>query len=479
MAGQVLSADLGDAGYAAAPVKRGFLSKRNLAILFGATLVLTVAIVAAAVGVGHPSVPSDDVAVIDDSSLNVPGLVQDGHISKTSFNRFLSQTAKQSGAQSVPPPSSPQYKQIKDQAMQTALQIAWIVGEGQRRGITFTDTEVQQSLQQIKSQFKTQAEYVKARDQAGLTDADVLERAKLQLIQNKIQDSIQGSVGTVSDSDAKDYYEANKSQFTQPAKRTIRIIQNKDAHQIDLAYQALRTDDSDANWKKVAAQYSTDPTSKDKGGLRTDVVPGSFQQPLDDDIFKAPTNQVQGPVVTPTGNFVFEVFSATPEHVQGIDDTATSSTGGATGKISDQIKQQIKSTEQQDALTAFGTDFRDYWSNLTQCASDYVVDGCDNFNGGGPSCDPDKLAPSQTGQSSSGCPAPVFASCQEAQAAQGASSSAGQLQCTGTGPTPGAPGSFKPFVPVAGGTPQGPHPAGAGTAAPTVPSGLSGLTPGG
>ena len=72
----------------------------------------------------------------------------------------------------------------------------------------------------------------------------------------------------------------------------------------------------------MAAQYSTDPTSKDKGGLRTDVVPGSFQQPLDDDIFKAPTGQVQGPVVTSSGSYVFEVISATPEKVQGFDDTA-------------------------------------------------------------------------------------------------------------------------------------------------------------
>src|SRR3954452_20786489 len=183
--GHSLSALLGDDGYAAAPVNRGFLSKRNLAIIFGAAFVLTVVITAAAIGVGHPSVPSDDVAVIDDADINVPGLVQDGHISKANFNRFLLQTAKQSGAQSVPQPSDPQYQQVKDQAMQTALQIAWIVGEGNRWGLTFTDTEVQQSLQQIKSQFKTQAEYVKARDQAGLTDADVHERAVLQLIQNK------------------------------------------------------------------------------------------------------------------------------------------------------------------------------------------------------------------------------------------------------------------------------------------------------
>jgi hypothetical protein len=458
-------------------VNRGFFSRRNLAIIFGVALVAMVVIVGVAVGVGHPNVPSDDVAVIDDSSIDVPGLVDSGHISKTNFNRFLLQTAKQNNLQSVPQPSDPQYKQLKDQAMQTALQIGWIVGEANKRNLTFTDTQINQSLQQIKSQFKTQAEYVKARDQAGLTEQDVVERARLQLVQNKIQDDVSNSVGSVSDSDAKDYYDSNKNQFTQPAKRTIRIIQNKDPHQIDVAYQALRTDQSPANWKKVAAQYSTDPTSKDKGGLRTDVVPGSFQQPLDGEIFDAPVHQLKGPVSTSTGNFVFEVETATPEHVSGFSDTVSAATGGAPAKVSDQIKAQIKSQQQQEALSAFGTHFRDYWTDLTQCSSDYLVQGCDNFSGGGPTCDPDKVA-SQTGGQNTGCPAPVFASCQVSTGTQGGQ--AGQLQCTGSGPTPGAPGSFKPFVPVVGGAPQGPHPPGAGTSSGT-PSGISipGLTGGG
>jgi parvulin-like peptidyl-prolyl cis-trans isomerase-like protein len=458
-------------------VSRGFFSKRNLAILFGATLVLMVVVVAAAIGVGHPSVPSDDVAVVDDDNVDVPGLFEDGHLSKTNFDRFLLQTAKQNNLQSVPQPSNPQYKQLKDQAVQSALQIGWIVGEAKRQGITFTDTQVQQSYNQIKSQFKSQKEYVTARDQAGLTEQDVLERARLQLIQNKIQENVSNSAGSVSDSDARDYYNAQKQQFTQPAKRTIRIIQNKDAHQINLAYQALRTDQSAANWKKVAAQYSTDPTSKDKGGLRTDVVPGSFQQPLDDDIFKAPQGQLQGPVMTPTGNFVFQVESATPESVQGFDATVSSAQGGAPSKVSDQIKAQIKSQQQQEALTAFGQHFRDYWTNLTQCGSDYLVQGCDNFNGGGPTCDPDKVA-AQPGGQGTGCPAPVFASCQEGSTATGGQP--GQLQCTGSGPTPGAPGSFKPFLPVTGGAPQGPHPPGeaATSAAPGGGVSIPGLSGG-
>jgi PPIC-type PPIASE domain/SurA N-terminal domain len=447
-----------------------------MAILFGVVLVAMVAVVGIAVGVGHPNVPSDDVAVIDDPEIEVPGLVEEGAISKENFDRFLQQTATQNNLPQVPPESDPQYEQLKEQAMQSALQIAWIVGEADRQGLTFTDTEIQQSYDQIKSQFQSEEAYVRARDQAGLTEDDVRERARLQLIQTRIQDEISNSVGDVSDSDARDYYDANEEQFTQPAQRTIRIIQNKDANQVNTALQALQTDSSPENWKTLAAQYSTDPTSKDRGGLRTGVVPGTFQQPLDDQIFNAPTGQVEGPVTTPTATFVFEVESATPETVQGFDDTSSSQTGGPALRVSEQIKTQIRTQQQQEALTAFGQQFRDYWTNLTQCADDYAVSGCDNFSGGGPTCDPDQVAQQPGGQGGTGCPAPVFASCQEGSAATGGQP--GQLQCTGSGPTPGAPGSFRPFLPVTGGAPQGPHPPGEGTAASPGNLTIPGLPPG-
>jgi PPIC-type PPIASE domain/SurA N-terminal domain len=449
-------------------VNRGFLSKRNLAIIFGAALVLTVAITAAAIGLGHPDVSSDDVAVIDDPDINVEGLVEEGVITEANFDRFLDQTARQNGLDEVPAPSDPQYEQLKDQAMQSALQIAWIVGQADRDGLTFTDTEIQQSLEQIKSQFKNEEAYVRARDQAGLTEADVLERARLQLIQNKIQEDISNAVQGPSEDEAREFYDANKQQFTQPARRTIRIIQNQDAAMVDQAIQALEADNSPANWKRVASQYSTDPTSKEKGGLRADVVPGSFQQPLDDEIFSAPTGQIEGPVSTATGTFAFEVVSATPEEVQGFEEEASAAAGGPPQTLGDQITQQLRSQQQQEALAAFGDDFRSYWTNLTQCNEDYLVDGCDNFKGGGVSCEPGKLGPSPTGQPTQGCPAPVFASCQEGSAATGGQP--GQLQCTGSGPSPGAPGSFEPFVPAAGGAPQGPHPPGEGAAPGGLPT---------
>jgi foldase protein PrsA len=409
------------------------LSKWNLAIIFGAVLVLCVVLVGVGVGLGSPDVPDDDVAVVDDDSITVPGVIEEGKISKENFDRILEQTARQQGLDAVPPPSDPQYAALRDQAMNTALDVAWITGEGQRRGVDATDTEVQQSFEQTKAQnFQTEEEYQQFLTQQGLTQDDVLQRVKLQVISGKIEDALSGDAATPSEDDAKEYYDANADSFTQPEQRTIRIIQNADPAKAQQAFDMLSADSSPANWKKVAAELSTDPQSKDSGGVRPDVVTGTFEQPLDDEIFAAPQGELEGPVATPTGQYVFQVDSITPERTQSFDE------------LKDQISQQIASSNQQEAFAAFLNDYRSYWGNLTFCAEDYRIVRCDNFDG--------ELNP---------CPDPTLTDQQQQQ----------QLDAQGCPPavlstTPAVPGSIQLFAPSAGGQPQRPHPAGEATAPP-------------
>src|SRR5262249_5056754 len=157
---------------------------------------------------------------------------------------------------------------------------------------------------------------------------------------------------------------------------------------------ALKADSSDANWQKVAAQYSTDPQSKTKGGLRPGIVQGTFEQPLDDDIFKASTGEIVGPVTTPTGTYAFEVKTITPATTTPFD------------QVKAQIVQQIKQTQQQDGFTGFLTDYRDYWSSLTFCAPDYTIVRCANFTGKPNPCPDPTLSAAQQQQQiqQQGCP---------------------------------------------------------------------------
>jgi parvulin-like peptidyl-prolyl isomerase len=332
-------------------------------------------------------VPDDDVLIVDDDRINVAGIVEEGEVSKENFDRVLEQTAKQQGLDAVPPESDPQFETIRDQALNTVMDVAWITGEGEKRGVEVTDTEIQQAFQTTKDQnFKTEEEYQQFLTEQGLTEEEVLERVRLQVISTKIEDGLTEGVPEPSASDVEDFYDANKEQFAQPEQRTIRLIQNADAAKVQQAFDALSADQSPENWNKVAAEFSTDPTSKENGGVRENVVAGSFEQPLDDEVFSSPQGELVGPVETPTASYVFQVDSITEETTQSFDE------------LKDQITQQIKSTEEQEAFGAFLANYRNYWSSLTFCGEDYTILRCDNFDGEAAPCPDPSLTPEQQQQ---------------------------------------------------------------------------------
>ena len=407
---------------------RGF-SKTRVAAVLGVLLVVAIVIAALTGGITHANVPSDAVATVDGDD-----------ISKADFDRALEQTAKQQGVTQVPSPGDPQYEQLRDQAMGTLLDTAWIQGEAEDQGVTVSDRQIQTQLQQTKQQnFKTEAEYQKFLEQSGYTQADVDLRVKLQLLSQEIQKKLTANADQVSDAEVEDFYNANKKQFEQPEQRDIRVVVTKDQAQAEAAKKALEADNSPQSWDKVAAKYSTDQASKDKGGVRQAVTPGTLEGDLDSQVFDAAQGVVSGPVQTPLGFYVFQVDKITPGGAQPFD------------QVKAQLKQQLQSQSEQESFSAFIEDYRAKWTDVTVCADGYVIDRCENFVAGGTQpC-------TEQQQKQTGCPPPVTERSPVAPGTAGASALGG------------APG----------GAPQRPHPAGAG-AAPGAP-GVPGVptTPGG
>lgn len=414
----------------------GFFSKRNVAILLGAVLVVGVVLIAVIQGLGHDDVPSDGVAVVDGNE-----------ITQADFDTAFQQASSQAGLPTPPAPGDDQYEQVRDQALTTLLDSAWIEGEGERQGVEVTDKEVDDTFNQLKSQnFKTENEYQQFLQQSGLTQEDIDERVRLQVISQKIQEQITNDTPEVSDDEAREFYDANKSQFEQPESRDIRVIVNKDPAQVQQAVTQLQADNSPENWKKVAAQFSTDPTSKDKGGVRSGVTPDQFEDPLNTDIFDASQGQVEGPVETSVSNYAFQVDTITPGGETPYDEAA------------DQIKQQLQQQAQQEQFASFLADYRDHWVELTTCSDDYLTERCNNFKGNPAPCPDPSLTPEQQQQQleQTGCPPPVLTI------------------------SPAAPGTITAFQQATGGQPQKPHPAGEDQApTPTLPGGATGTVPGG
>lgn len=194
-------------------------------LVFGVAFVALFAGFAIAQGIGYPSVPSGDVALVE----GVPSDI--GHVSEADYRKSFLQTAAQAGLKSIPKPGDKKYEELKTSALSNLFDTIWIQGEAEELGISVTPKQVATQLAQIKKQnFKTEAEYKKFLKTSHFTQSDVNDRVKLQLLSTQIQQQIGNEVAVPSESQIKQYYEAAKStQFTTPATKKTKTTKAKPA----------------------------------------------------------------------------------------------------------------------------------------------------------------------------------------------------------------------------------------------------------
>jgi parvulin-like peptidyl-prolyl isomerase len=367
---------------------------QRLALLgFAALFILLFVIFAIAEGIGHPSVPSDAVAVVEDAPDDL------GTLTKAEFQHALVQAAAENKVTPVPKPGDKKYEELRDKALEQALNAIWVQGEAAEMGISATPKEVAEELKKLKEKaFKTEQQYEEFLKEAHFTQADVNTRVKDQMFIEQIQNQVTEEAPVPGKSEIKDYYEAAKSsQFTTPESRDIRVIKNSDKAKVEAAKAALEKDDSEKSWAKVAKKYSTD-TTKSTGGLQSAVTEGSgiLQEPLEAQVFEAEQGELEGPVTEGKTYTVFEVMKITPEKVQSLDETRS------------QISAQLAEQSKQQYFSAFGRNFTSKWVSRTFCASGFTIPICANYKSSGHPAEADAACyEANPKKAAEACPAPV------------------------------------------------------------------------
>jgi foldase protein PrsA len=353
----------GGGGAAAGPAA----ARRLGLVVFGIAFVALFAVVAITEGVGDPSLPSGDIAL-------VTGVPKDsGEISQARFDHALELAAVQGGAEEAPKPGDPKYDELKETTMKSLFEFIWLQGLADEWGIEVTDQEVAKELKEVKKEsFKSEAEFQKFLKESHNTPADINERVKLQMLSRELQKKLEEKAPTPSQSEVEAYYEAAKdTQFTQKATRDVRLVVNKDRKKAEEAKDALSKDDSAKNWTKVARKYSEDPTTQATGGLQKGLQEGVAEEPLNAAIFNRPEGQVEGPIKTPRGYTIFEVENSTPESVQELK------------AVESQIQSTLAQRAQQEYFTNYVSQFNIEWTSRTFCAPGYVIERCANFKSDG------------------------------------------------------------------------------------------------
>jgi parvulin-like peptidyl-prolyl isomerase len=373
----------------AASKSAGF--KRLALVLFGAAFIALFVIFAVAQGIGQPSVPDGDVAMVKG--------IPDGNVSEADYKRALLQQVTQEGLKKIPSESSEKFAELKEKTLNEGiLQPLWIRGEAEELGVSVTPKQVESELAQIKkSSFPTEKAFQEFLKTSHLTAEDVNKRLELQLLSGAVQQKVASNVKEASRSEIAEYYETEKAnQFTVKPTRDIRVIINKDKAKTEAAKEALEGDDSAANWKVVAKKYSEDPTSSSKGGLQKEISAELLRGPLKNAIFGSATGEIVGPVGFQKNYFVIEVEKLNPRKVKTL------------AEVGSQISTQLTEQLQQEFFADWVSEFQSKWRSRTFCASGFLVSYCSNYKGSGhPTSAPEACYEANPKTPATECPAPV------------------------------------------------------------------------
>ena len=225
--------------------------------------------------------------------------------------------------------SSQAAKQTLNQLVQASL----IDQYARDKKVDISQTDIDKKETETKAKFPP-GQFEQILKQQGLTEQDVQAILKQQLVLEK---AVAPQVH-VSDSDVKAYFDKNHTLFDKPDQVRARHILVADSNTANTVLAKLK---SGGSWDALAKQYSTDPSSKDKGGELGFFGRGQMVAPFQEAAFTAKVGQIVGPVKSPFGYHIIQVEEKKPALKASFASTK------------DQIKQQLTQQQEQQQVPVF------------------------------------------------------------------------------------------------------------------------------
>ena len=235
-------------------------------------------------------------------------------VTKAQFDQYINQakaSASQPGQPPFPSPGTATYNRYAASIVNYLVEQQVILNAAKKQNITVSDSQVSTQLQQIAAQYGGTDKMYAAAKKAGMQADQLKTYVKNSLIGQKLYEKVIGTA-TPTQQQLQAYYNAHKSQFDQPATRTVRHILVKTKAQALKVRALLAANDTNANWDKVAKKYSIDTGTKNSGGSLGPIRRGQMVKPFDNAAFSLPVKTISVPVKSQYGWHVLEVTAITP-----------------------------------------------------------------------------------------------------------------------------------------------------------------------
>lgn len=216
-------------------------------------------------------------------------------------------------------------EQFRKQILEQLIEYELIVQQAEKEGIKVSDDEVKKRIDDIKKQFQSDADFKAALSQAGITEAELPEKVKKQLLAEKMLDKLFKDI-KVEESEMKEYYEKNKNSFYTSETAEMAHVMVADE---ETAKKVISEIKSGLKFEDAVKKYSTDSMTKNKNGsfgLQTKaVIEQMFGPDFASAVFSLKEGEVyEKPLVSSYGYHVVKLLKKVPAHLQTFEEAKAS-----------------------------------------------------------------------------------------------------------------------------------------------------------
>jgi parvulin-like peptidyl-prolyl isomerase len=198
--------------------------------------------------------------------------------------------------------------ELRQQALDDLVSRELRYQDAMAKGIKLDKNMVKEQLALVRGQFDKKGDYEKALKRAGMTESQLREQVEKEVLVHQLTEKIVVAPSRMSDSALKEYYDNNRSKFSQPESIRLRVISMKDEGKAREAYQKIKKGEDFGN---VAARMSED-NYRIMGGDAGFVHKGRMIKEVEYLAWKLPKGSLGGPLLASGSWFIIRVEDISP-----------------------------------------------------------------------------------------------------------------------------------------------------------------------
>ena len=242
-------------------------------------------------------------------------------------------------------------KEMRKEFLQKVIEDKLILSEAKRRQVIVKDEEVDEMITEVRNKFPNREVFLKAIEDQELTEKELWNRFRDQLLMQKLVNYEVRSRVSVSPGEVSEYYKSHPEEFSQGDRVRLQhiLIRSGGARTVEEAKnfaEALVVQIKSGKFFEELAKTYSEAAEAEEGGQMGWMEKGQLLGNIDEQVFALGAGELTSPIQSSLGSHIFKVLEKETSAVKPLSE------------VRNEIQEQISREKTNVRLEKWISDLR-------------------------------------------------------------------------------------------------------------------------